>query len=156
MPEPDRVAKQRPFQVVFCGPILDEIYAARFFPAVAARPWAHYVGNLATDAMPAAMLQADVVLNNSVSEGLPNVLVEAATLGRPILAHAIPGNAEVVAAGSNGLLYRDGEEFTDAVLRLIDEPELRARLSRPDPERFSAKRETQLLANLCLTVLTHQ
>ncbi|MDF1579792.1 MAG: glycosyltransferase [Desulfuromonadales bacterium] len=149
----DPVAYRRAFHVAFCGPILDKGYGEQFLAAVAARHWAHYVGKLPPAAIPAAMRQADVVLNNSVSEGLPNALVEAAALGRPILAHAISGNAAVVTEGVNGMLYRDATEFTAAVIRLIDEPALRARLSQPNPERFSAKREAQAFAELCMTVL---
>lgn len=143
------------FRVAFCGPPLDEDYRRRFLAAVAARPWALYLGVIPPQAMAAALSDADVVLNNSLSEGLPNALVEAAALGRPILARDIPGNAAVVSDGFNGLLYRDAETFTRAAERLITEPALLKRLSRPDPdpERYRPRREAEALAAICRQAL---
>lgn len=143
------VREGRPLRLVFCGPILDDVYGQRFLEAVAIRPWAAYLGIVPPDAMPAVLRQADLVLSNSASEGLPNALVEAAALGRPIVARAIPGNAAVVADGINGLLFADEDRFLDALRRLHDNPELRAALSRPDPERFSPEQEVAALEAIC-------
>lgn len=146
----DRLAAQRRgFTVAFCGPALEEAYAREFLAAVAARPWARYLGTIPPAAMAAALREADVVLNHSLSEGLPNALLEAAALGRPILARAIPGNAAVVEHDVNGLLYGDVDAFLRHALALLDAPALHRRLSRPAPERFSAEREARALAAIC-------
>jgi glycosyltransferase involved in cell wall biosynthesis len=142
----DRVAAARPeCRIAFCGPALDAAYAERFLTEVAKRSWALYLDVLPVPAMPAALREADVVLNHSLSEGLPNSLVEAAALGRPILARDIPGNAAVVEAGGNGLLYRTADEFFRHALALIDDPALRRKLSRPQPESFDPAAEAQAL-----------
>lgn len=143
------VHEVRPLHLAFCGPILDDNYGQRFLEAVAVRPWATYLGIVPPDAMPAALRQADLVLSNSASEGLPNALVEAAALGRPVVARAIPGNTAVVADGVNGLLFDDEAGFLAALRRLHDDPELRAALSRPDPERFSPEQEIAALETIC-------
>jgi glycosyltransferase involved in cell wall biosynthesis len=146
-------AEGRSLRLACCGPILDNSYGQRFVEAVATRPWAAYLGILPPEAMPAALRQTDVVVNNSSSEGLANALVEAAALGRPIVARAIPGNAAVVTEEVNGLLYADADGFRSAIRRLQDEPGLAASLSRPDPERYAPEHEAAALETLCRAIL---
>ena len=86
-------------------------------------------------------------------EGLPNALVEAVALGRPVVARAIPGNQAVVSDGVNGLLFADAAGFRTAVRRLLLDPQLRAALSVPAPQRFSVEREAGTLAALCTALL---
>ena len=133
-------------KVAFCGPFLDAAYGERFLAEVTARPWASWLGAVPPAAMAAVLLQADVILNNSLCEGLSNALLEAAALGQPILARDNPGNAAVVDAGSNGLLYRSGAEFSLHAGALLDSPELRYSLSRPRPDLYDRRLEAQELA----------
>ncbi|PLX91292.1 MAG: hypothetical protein C0621_11290, partial [Desulfuromonas sp.] len=98
-------------RLVFCGPILDAAYAENFFTELAHIPWALHAGVIPPGAMPAAMLQSTVILNNSLSEGLPNALVEAAALGLPILARNIPGNAALFDGKIDGALYDNADSF---------------------------------------------
>ena len=144
---------RRDFIVAFCGPELDADYARRFHAALNARPWARYLGIIPAEAMPAAMAEADVILNNSVAEGLPNALLEATVVGRPILARDIPGNAAVVRPGISGLLYGEGREFPACASRLLDDGALRTALSRPDPEGYRPEREAAELRRLCERML---
>lgn len=142
----DAVAGQTgDFHLAFSGPILDRAYAENLLAAVDERPWASYCGIIPPTAMAAAISSADVIVNNSVSEGLSNVLLEAATLGVPILARQIPGNAAVVESQRNGLLFDSTAEFSDWAIQLIDNPGFRQLLSHPDPIRFSATVESRLL-----------
>lgn len=143
------VAEGRPVRLILCGPLLDDDYGRRFLDAIAARPWATWLGIVPPVAMPSLMRQVDVIVNNSSSEGLSNALVEAAVLGRPVVARDIPGNAAVVTDGANGLLYRDAAGFQTAIRRLQDEPALAAALSRPAPERFAPEQEITRLEALC-------
>ena len=149
-------AANLPFVVAFCGPPLDPGYSADFCAAVARRPWARYLGVIPPEAMPATLRQVDVVLNNSPSEGLANALLEAAALGIPMLVRDIPGNAAVVEAGVNGLLYGDATSFIRQAGALIVDPVLRRRLTRPDPERYDPAVETQSLAALYEEVVSAQ
>ena len=147
------VAEKQPLRLACCGPILDSAYGRRFTEAVAARPWAAYLGVVPPEAMAGAMRQADAIVNNSSSEGLPNALVEAAALGRPIVARNIPGNAAVVTDGVNGLLYTDAAGFRAAIRRLRSEPGLAAALARPDPDRYDPEHEAAALETLCRAIL---
>lgn len=151
----DPVAAAEPrCRVVFCGPLLDAAYAERFLLALKTRPWASYPGEIPQAAMPAALRQSDVVCNNSCHEGLPNSLLEAASIGRPMLVRNIEGNRAVVEAGSNGLCYDNPEEFVAQALALIQSPGLRPRLSRPQPERYLPEKETLRLEKFCSLALT--
>ncbi|AMV73295.1 GPMC system family 4 glycosyltransferase [Desulfuromonas carbonis] len=133
-----------PFHLACCGPLLDADYGRSLLTDLAAAPWADYIGIIPPAAMAAALRQSDLVLNHSRSEGLPNALLEAATLGVPILARAIPGNAAVVTPGINGLLYRDGAEFAAQLRRLLEDPAYRNTLSRPTTDYDPAQEAAQL------------
>jgi glycosyltransferase involved in cell wall biosynthesis len=71
---------------------------------------------------------ADVfVFPSYYREGVPRVLLEAASMGLPLVAADVPGSREVVVDGVNGFLVapRDPDAIADAVLRLALAPELR-------------------------------
>jgi glycosyltransferase involved in cell wall biosynthesis len=72
----------------------------------------------------------DIAVLASEAEGLPNVVLEAAAAGLPIVATAAGGTVEIIDDGRTGLLVPIGDEdaFFDAVARLCDNPEERRRL----------------------------
>lgn len=67
----------------------------------------------------------------SYHEGLPTTLLEAMSCGIPAIATDVAGSAEVITDGETGLLVppRDPKKLADAILRLLDEEELRERIS---------------------------
>lgn len=67
------------------------------------------------------LAQADAVVLPSYREGLPRSLLEAAAMGRPMIATDVPGNREIVKDGVNGLLckVRSAESLADALTRFI-------------------------------------
>lgn len=139
------VAERSDFQVVFCGPQIDAEYSRRFLAAVEQRPWSRYLGAIPPNAMASVMREADILLNNSQSEGLSNALIEAATIGLPILARNIPGNALVVRHNINGLLYNNEAEFKRYVLQMLGRGSHRRR-SCSDAKRYNPDREATELA----------
>jgi glycosyltransferase involved in cell wall biosynthesis len=85
---------------------------------------------------------ADLFVLASDHEGLPVTVMEALTLGVPVVAPAVGGLSEVVSP-DNGILTRAGDPaaLADAILRLT-EPTTRARLSEGAARtgsRFSSK-----------------
>jgi len=74
--------------------------------------------------------QAHIVCLPSYREGLPKVLLEAASCGRPIVATDVPGCREVVRDGENGLLVppRNVTALAQALRQLVEKPELRRQM----------------------------
>jgi glycosyltransferase involved in cell wall biosynthesis len=73
---------------------------------------------------------ADAFVLPSRAEGISNALLEAMAVGVPVIASDVPGNTDVVEHEANGLLVEvdDPASLAAAILRLVDEPDLRERL----------------------------
>lgn len=93
-------------------------------------------GSLAQPAVIAAMREADLFVlptkpgPGGDRDGLPNVLMEAASQALPILATAFGGTPEFITDGVHGVLVQPGEpvSLTAALIRLAGDPDLRHRL----------------------------
>jgi glycosyltransferase involved in cell wall biosynthesis len=98
----------------------------------------------------------DVFVLPSLWEGLPLVLIEAASLGKPIVASAIDGVREVLRDGETGLLVPPAKpaELAAAVVRLLEDRDLAAKLGaaarREIPPRFTLGRMVGDTQNLYL------
>ena len=80
-----------------------------------------------------ALSEATLVVQPSYEqEGLPKSLVEAAAVGRAIVATDVPGCREVVHDNENGLLVppRDAAALAKAIARLLTQPSRRAEMGR--------------------------
>lgn len=77
------------------------------------------------------LLDADLFVFPSISEGFPNALCEAMSYGLPVIAADCPGNMNIVTQELDGLLFKcsDAEELSKCMLRLINDNELRSKLS---------------------------
>jgi glycosyltransferase involved in cell wall biosynthesis len=73
---------------------------------------------------------AHAFVHVSLTEGVPQVLVEAFASSTPIVATDVGGVRSALADGEAGLLVPpdDRDALVDAVLRLTDDPDLRGRL----------------------------
>jgi len=81
--------------------------------------------------MPEVFLQANIiVLPTTYGEGVPKILIEAASCGRPIVATDIPGCREIVRHNENGFLIppHDSKALADTLKTLIEDPKLRERM----------------------------
>lgn len=83
----------------------------------------------------------DAYICTSETEGLSNVLLEAAASGLPIIATDVGGNGEIVSGGENGYLVPVGEpeQIAAAALALIANPEQRARMGARSRQIVSQK-----------------
>jgi glycosyltransferase involved in cell wall biosynthesis len=91
-----------------------------------------------------------VVVMPSRSEGLPLVAMEAALVGKPVVAFGVGGISEIVVDGKTGIVVapHDVSELADAMIKLLEQPNLavemgaqaRARaLSLFDPSVMAAR-----------------
>ncbi|MDD2271885.1 MAG: glycosyltransferase family 4 protein [Desulfuromonadaceae bacterium] len=81
----------------------------------------------------AGLLNAsDICVHSSVSEGIPNAVLEAMFSGLPVAGSDIPGLREAVGEAGCGYLAppADASALADVLLRLIDDADLRATLGR--------------------------
>jgi len=88
-----------------------------------------------TEALPAegvarALDASTLLVLPSRSEGMGRVLVEAFCRGRPAVASRVGGIVDLVQDGQNGLLVppQDPAALADALLRVLSDPDLAARL----------------------------
>lgn len=110
----------------------------------------HFLGYIHD--MPALYADVDLLVQSSLTEGLPNVIVEAAYLRVPIVATSVGGTAEVIEHGDSGWLIEPGdvgairagiEAFVGAPERFA---EMAERASRRIVEGFSIAVRTQRLS----------
>jgi glycosyltransferase involved in cell wall biosynthesis len=80
--------------------------------------------------VPRLLAAFDVVALTSLWEGLPRVVPEAIAAGRPIVATAVDGTAEILRDGDNALLAEAGdvEGIATRLGRILDQPALGAAL----------------------------
>ena len=84
---------------------------------------------------------SDIVVFPSYREGKPKFLLEAASMGKPIITTDVPGCRDVVENEKNGILVpiKDIESLFNAVIKLINNPELRRKMG--EKSRKKAKKE---------------
>jgi glycosyltransferase involved in cell wall biosynthesis len=88
----------------------------------------------------------DVVLLTSAIEGLPNVMIEAQAVGRPVIAPDVGGTSEAVLEGRTGAIARprSAASLAKAVIAMLDDADWRerVRIAGPDfvADRFGLER----------------
>jgi len=82
------------------------------------------------------LTNVDIVVLPSYREGLPRILLEAASMGLPLVSTDVPGCREIVKNNINGLLVpvKDSKSLAVAIEYLIDNPIERSRMGRAGRE----------------------
>lgn len=95
-----------------------------------------------TDDVRPFITECDCVVLPSYREGAPRTLIEAAAMGRPVIATDVPGCRSVVDDAVTGLLClpRDGKSLADAILDFLAKP-LEARAAMGIVGRVKMERE---------------
>jgi len=89
-----------------------------------------WLGELPAEEMAAITAACDLYVLPSYREGVPRTLLEAASMGKALVATDVVGCREVVEHGVNGLLVppRDAAALADAIDRLLGDRSLRERM----------------------------
>ena len=90
------------------------------------------------------MKAADIFVLPSIFEGMPNVVMEAMALGKPIVASSVDGTKELIKHKKTGWLVppRDPNALAEAITILLKNPELKSKLAN------NAKREINNTYNI--------
>jgi glycosyltransferase involved in cell wall biosynthesis len=72
----------------------------------------------------------DLFVNSSTTEGISVSILEAMSMGLPVVATAVGGTPSIVKSGGNGLLVAPGrpDQMANAMLWLLQDCELRYRM----------------------------
>lgn len=92
----------------------------------------------------------DVLVLTSVSEGLPNVLLEGAVAGVATVTTAAGGAAEVVIDGETGYIVPCGDwkRLGDRIVALLNDPQLRTQFGDAAKRRMCACFEPNKIARM--------
>lgn len=105
-------------EMILAGPEQDPAYAHELRGQCGPETGVRVLPTLAHDRMGAAYLDADVVLNTSLSEGAAPTILEAGILGRPIVAADAPGNRDLIRHKETGLLFASETDMAKQVMAL--------------------------------------
>jgi glycosyltransferase involved in cell wall biosynthesis len=98
----------------------------------------HLLGALPEAALLREFAGCDLLALPSVQETTPMVIAQAMAAGKPVVATPVGGVDEMVSNGETGFLINVGDidGLTNALLRLLREPSLRARMGQAG-QRFA-------------------
>jgi glycosyltransferase involved in cell wall biosynthesis len=97
--------------------------------------------------VPALLPAFDVFALSSLYEGLPCALVEAMTVGIPVVATAVNSMSEAIVSGRTGLLARpdDPRTLARALGYLLDHPDEAARMARAARDHIAQRCRPEVL-----------
>lgn len=111
------------------------------------------------DDVPQLMHRFDVFCLTSYSESMPNVVLEAMAAARPVVVTPVGDLPYIIEDGQNGFLVDidDAQEMARTVQRLLEDPELAARVGAAAQEtvrtRFGCARMAREMENIFIEAL---
>nr|TXF87249.1 glycosyltransferase family 4 protein [Alkalicoccus halolimnae] len=134
------------------GPVIEREEGEKLKKKAEGNNWLTYGGAVPFIRMGSFYLQADVVLNTSLSEGQASSIMEGMAAGKPVLASDIPGNRSLIQNEVNGLLYKNEKEFIEKAELLYQDKSLREKLGENGrnyiSEYHNPVKESEELINL--------
>ncbi|MCX5799986.1 MAG: glycosyltransferase family 4 protein [Candidatus Eisenbacteria bacterium] len=104
------------------GPLRDHL--ARLAEKIGCADSIHFLGHV--PGLASSLRNVDLFVLPSLTEGLPNVLLEALAAATPVIATAVGGVPEIVVNGETGILVSPGEsgQLARAITELLSDPGL--------------------------------
>ncbi len=95
----------------------------------------------ARDDIPALLGASDIGVLSSHEEGFANAILEGMAAGLPMVVTRVGGNAEAVVEGETGFVVppRDSKSLSEAIVRLAQDADLRARFGSAGRQRVAAQ-----------------
>lgn len=104
--------------------------------------------------MPEIYPSLDLIVQSSFTEGMPNVILEAATMEVPVIATRVGGTSEIIEHGVSGILVQPGEteELAAAMLNFLRDRRKHLDMARTASQtvrlRFSYESRTETLRSI--------
>lgn len=111
-------------RVIFAGSIQDERYSGGILKKMNELSSFEYWGSLLFDQVDKFYEECNIVLVPSLSEGFPNVPLEAMAAGKAVIASKIFPIDEMIEHGKTGFLVESDEEIYKYIKILLDNPNL--------------------------------
>ena len=83
-----------------------------------------YAGIMPRNVMPVVYKACDVVVNTSLTDGMPPSMLEAMASGKPLVSFAVGGNKDIIIHGFNGFLVapKNYKDLASKLAYLADNP----------------------------------
>ncbi len=133
-----RVRERVPARLTIIGDGYERDRLERQVAELGAESWCELPGRVSEAQLVEHYRRAWIVASASRSEGWGMTLTEAAACGTPAVATRIPGHTDAVDDGVTGLLASTDLELSDAVERLLFDPDLRDRMGAAAKARAEA------------------
>jgi glycosyltransferase involved in cell wall biosynthesis len=97
-----------------------------------------FTGQISHEKVLEIMKICELIVLPSEIEGLPYVISEAMSMGKPVIATAVGGVPEQIVHGETGLVIqpREPADLAQAILHLVKQPELREKMGRAARTRY--------------------
>lgn len=111
--------------------------------------------------LPGILKNIDIFVNPSLSEGLPNVVLEALAMSKPVVATAVGGVPELILPNTTGILIEAGNSkaLAQGILDLLNDPDQAQKMGNEGrklvQKSFSFEDQNGKLEKLYLEVLTN-
>jgi glycosyltransferase involved in cell wall biosynthesis len=132
---------QAQLEVVMIGRSLDPAFVARVEPRLAALPFVRHLGPLPHERIAEHIAAADALVLPSRDEVFPVTIMEAMSLGKPVIATAVGGIPDMIRDGIDGLLAppEDALALAAAIEHLAVDTEARRRMGVSARDRYAER-----------------
>jgi glycosyltransferase involved in cell wall biosynthesis len=151
IPAAEKICKQHPkvhFLIIGNGPMKDEMDAD--IAKLGLTEHFHFSGLVPPDQVYRYIALMDMLLHLSLREGLPRSVVQSLASGKPAIGFELDGTPEVITNGETGFVVtpKSIPEVEAAVLKLLDDPELRHKCGEQGREKVAEQFSWQRMADV--------
>jgi glycosyltransferase involved in cell wall biosynthesis len=137
---------------VFVGPIDDFSYFEEITSAInshSLKKFFTFTGTIPSNQIPRYFATADIVVSLSITEGLPLVLLQAMSSGRPVVASSIPQNIELAKNGDEMVFVRplNHADLSNALLKFLNDENTRNKFGKNARRTILAYFDWKIIAN---------